>query len=99
MEETTNHLEKILLATSAINFMSNSLMSVHQNFKSIEAGGGDVSESLDHQDKMLKEVSENLIEAMNNLGDYMSNHDMFTELDDQLLNGIFEHLNNDPMKI
>jgi len=97
--ETTNHLEKILLATSAINFMSNSIMSVHQNFKTIESKGGDVSDSLDHQDKMLKEISDSLIDTMNRIGDYMSNHDMFTELDEHLLDGIFEHLNSDPMKI
>lgn len=97
--ETTNHLEKILLATSAISFMSNSIMSVHQNFKTIESKGGDVSSSLDHQDKMLKDISDSLIDVMNRIGDYMSNHDMFTELDEQLLDGIFEHLNNDPMKI
>lgn len=79
--------------------MANSLKSVYENFKVIEARTGNFSDLLDEHDGMLKEVSESLIETMNNLGDYMSNHDMVTELDEKLLNGIFEHLNNDPMKI
>ncbi|MEM9685354.1 MAG: hypothetical protein AAF934_00345 [Bacteroidota bacterium] len=69
--------------------MVNSLSVIATNFKSMDS----LKASAVRHEEFLEKQSKKLIRVMNDLGDYLNNHDAITELDCKILNPVFEILN------
>ncbi len=86
---------KIIVATSAINYMANQLSAVNEQVKMIAAthkGGGDMGvfeDSINAKDEALAEAVKKLGEIMEELGNCINNCDATCRIDERVTKEAF----------
>lgn len=83
--EKLDSLSKVLVATSAINYMANTLYSANQQMKYVvglhpEEGKAHV-DGITHRDEVLSQAVKGLADIMEELGNCMNEHDCISPID------------------
>ncbi|MBO9151892.1 hypothetical protein ACFOTA_06715 [Chitinophaga sp. GCM10012297] len=85
--EKLEHLHKIQLATSAIDYMSTKIQLSMMSF-----AGSSYGELAKRHAEKLEEITEQLKPILNNLGDFLNNHDMTDSLDERITEPAYDIL-------
>lgn len=94
MSEKLNDFSKILLATSAINYMASQIDSVNKEMKAVQMGvpkhAEAIQSNIDYRNGVLLGSVQKLAEIMNELGDCMSNNDIVMPIDEKITTPAFD---------
>lgn len=90
MNNKLNAFSKILIATSQINYMANSINSANEVIKMLPDSRGALKEGIKERDDALEETVKKLGEVMEDLGNLINNHDCICKLDERVAKVPFE---------
>lgn len=98
MSEKLDSFSKILLATSAINYMASSIDGVNRDMKYIRHNDGDAlnefhNKGIEERDKLLEEVVKQLGQIMESMGNIINNHDAICAIDQYITTPAFMVIN------
>jgi len=79
--ENLNSFNKILLATSTINYMASSINGLNEQIKFFKDEDGAFKEGIKERDQVLAETVNDLTKVMNRLGDLLNAQDAISALD------------------
>lgn len=87
--EKLDSFSKIIVATSAINYMANSLSTVNQQMKMIPDEKGYHADGIKQKDELLNSVVNKLGDIMEELGNCINNCDAICPIDERVTSEAF----------
>lgn len=103
MAQKLDSFSKILLATSAINYMASSIDGVNRDMKFIRHNDGDAlnefhNKGIEERDKLMEDVVKQLGQIMESMGNVINGHDAICAIDQYITTPAFNviiHGNDD----